>query len=139
MIVPPEKPNVTTNPLPPHNQPPPPKRINFIQTGVASYDPSIYITPSNLPKPEVLLLDCTDSLGMLVISTTQPEPTVVTIEDGARQTSEKNGIVESGIEQSFAGGAYDPSEYILSTGQIGLGIELPETGELCVIRGDGFE
>ncbi|KAF5933094.1 hypothetical protein HYC85_029265 [Camellia sinensis] len=90
VIAPPDKPNVTTNPLPPHNQPPPPNRINFIQTGVASYDPSIYITPTHLPKPE-----------------------------------------------SFAGGAYDPSKYILSTSRIGLGIELPETGELCMIRGDG--
>ena len=30
VIAPPEKPNVTTNPLPPHNQAPPPNRINFI-------------------------------------------------------------------------------------------------------------
>ncbi|KAL7192739.1 hypothetical protein ACSBR2_024540 [Camellia fascicularis] len=36
VIVPPEKPNVTTNPLPPHNQVPPPKRINFIQIGVTT-------------------------------------------------------------------------------------------------------
>ena len=115
VIAPPDKPNVTTNPLPPHNQAPPPNRINFIQTGVASYDPSIYITPSHLPKPEVFLPDCTDSLCMLDISTTQPEPTVVTIEDGAGQTSGENMVVESGIEQSFAGGAYNPSEYILST------------------------
>ncbi|KAF5934572.1 hypothetical protein HYC85_030743 [Camellia sinensis] len=139
VILPPERPNVTTNPLPTHNQAPPPKRVNLIQAGVVSYDPSIYITPTHLPKPEVLLPDCTDSLCMLDISTTQPEPTVVTIEDGARQTSEKNGIVESGIEQSFAGEVYDPSEYILSTGQIGLGLELPEKEELCVIQGDGFE
>ncbi|KAL7172363.1 hypothetical protein ACSBR2_031954 [Camellia fascicularis] len=37
VIVAPEKPNVTTNPLPPHNQAPPPKGINLIQIGVVSY------------------------------------------------------------------------------------------------------
>ncbi|KAF5933372.1 hypothetical protein HYC85_029543 [Camellia sinensis] len=100
---------------------------------------SIYITPSHLPKPEVFLPDCTDFLCMVDISTTQPEPTVVTTEDGTGQTSGENGIIKSEIEQSFAGGGYDPSEYILSKSQIGLGIELPETGELCMIRGNGFE
>ncbi|KAF5934346.1 hypothetical protein HYC85_030517 [Camellia sinensis] len=81
VILPPERPNVTTNPLPTHNQAPPPKRVNFIQTGVVSYDPSIYITHSHLPKPEVFLPDCTDFLCMLDISKTQPEPMVVTVED----------------------------------------------------------
>ncbi|KAF5933227.1 hypothetical protein HYC85_029398 [Camellia sinensis] len=94
VIVPPEKSNVTTNPLPPHHQAPPPKKINFIQTGVVFYDPSIYITPSHLPRPEVLLPDCTD-LCMLDISKTQPEPTVVTVEDRTWEISEENGIVES--------------------------------------------
>ena len=78
VIVPPGKPNVTTNPLPPHNQAPPPKCINFIQTGVMSYDPSIYITPSHLPKLEVFLPDSTN-LCMLDISRTQPDPMVVII------------------------------------------------------------
>ena len=139
VILSPEKPNVTTNPLPTHNQAPPPKRVNLIQTGVVSYDPSIYITPTHLPKPEVLLPDCTDLLCMLDISTTQPEPAVVTVEDSATGVAEEDRMVEAGFEQSgiFAGGAYDPSEYILSTSQIGLGIELLETGELCMIRGDG--
>ncbi|KAF5932603.1 hypothetical protein HYC85_028774 [Camellia sinensis] len=99
VIVPPEKPNVTTNPLPPHNQAPPPKRINFIQTKVTSYDPSIYITPSHLPKPEVLLPNCTD-LCMLDISRTQPEPMVVTVEDRTGETSVENGIAESESEES---------------------------------------
>ncbi|KAF5934569.1 hypothetical protein HYC85_030740 [Camellia sinensis] len=138
VIAPPDKPNVTTNPLPPHNQAPPPRRINFIQTGVASYDPSIYITPSHLPKPEVSLPDCTDFLCMVDISTTQPEPTVVTTEDKTRQNSGENRVVESGNEQSLAGGAYNPSEYITSTNQNGLGIELPKEEELCVIQEDGF-
>ena len=62
---------------------------------------------------------------------------MVTVEDGAGQISGENEIVESGTGQNFAGVAYDPSEYILSTSRIGLGIELPETGELCMIRRDG--
>ncbi|KAF5932034.1 hypothetical protein HYC85_028205 [Camellia sinensis] len=138
VIAPPDKPNVTTNPLPPHNQAPPPRRINFIQTGVASYDPSIYITPSHLPKPKVSLPDCTDFLCMVDISITQPEPTVVTTEDGAGQTLGNDGFVEAKIEQSFAGRTYNPSEYIISTNQNGLGIELPKKEELCVIQEDGF-
>ncbi|KAF5931582.1 hypothetical protein HYC85_027753 [Camellia sinensis] len=120
VIVPPEKPNVTTNPLPPHNQAPPPKRINFIQTGVVSYDPSIYITPSHLPKPEVFIPDNTD-LCMLDISRTQPEPMVVTVKDRTGMTSEENGIVESESEEgvSFAEEVYNPSGYIASAGQKG--------------------
>ncbi|KAF5932738.1 hypothetical protein HYC85_028909 [Camellia sinensis] len=139
VIAPPEKPNVTTNPLPPHNQAPPPGRINCIQTGVVSYDPSIYITPTRLPKPEVFLPDCTDFLCMVDISKAQPEPVVVTVEHGAGQILGRNEIAESGTGQNFARGAYDPSKYILSTSRIGLSVELPETGELCMIRGNGSE
>ena len=141
VILPPEKPNVTTNPLPTHNQAPPPKRVNLIQTGVVSYDPSIYITPTHLPKPEVLLPDCTDFLCMLDISTIQPEPVVATVEDNATEVAEEDGMVETGFEQSgnFAGETYDPSEYILSVGQSELSVGLPEKAELCVIQGDRFE
>ena len=117
MILPPEKPNVTTNPLPTHNQTPPPKRVNFIQTGVVPYDPSIYITPSHLPKPEVFLPDCTD-LCMMDICITQPKPTVVTIENGREKTPKEKGVVEpeSAESGSGVGNAYSPSDYILSIG-----------------------
>ncbi|KAF5932134.1 hypothetical protein HYC85_028305 [Camellia sinensis] len=141
VIVPPEKPNVTTNPLPSHNQAPPPKRINFIQTGVVFYNPNIYITPSHLLKPEVLLPDYTDSLCMLDISRTEPEPMVVTGKDRIEEISEEDEIVQSGFEQSgsVAREAYDPSDYILPAGQFEPNIELLERAELCVIRRDGFE
>ncbi|KAF5932766.1 hypothetical protein HYC85_028937 [Camellia sinensis] len=136
VIVPPEKPNVTTNPLPPHNQAPPLKRINFIQTGAVSYDPSIYITPSHLPKPEVLLPNYTD-LCMLDISKTQPGPMVVTVEDRTGEISGENGIVKSKFKESrsFAEEVYSPSDYILSVGQVGPNVELPAGAELCVIQG----
>ncbi|KAF5932923.1 hypothetical protein HYC85_029094 [Camellia sinensis] len=50
VILPPEKPNITTNPLPTHNQAPPPKRINFIHTGVVSYDPMVVTIESRREK-----------------------------------------------------------------------------------------
>ncbi|KAF5933725.1 hypothetical protein HYC85_029896 [Camellia sinensis] len=139
VIVPPEKSNVITSPLPSHNQAPPPKRINFIQTGVVSYELSIYITPSHLPKPEVLLSDCTD-LCMLDISRTQPEPMVVTVEDRIGKISGQNGIVESESEESgsFTEEVYSPSDYILLVGLVGPNVELPAGAELCVIEGDEF-
>ncbi|KAL7226539.1 hypothetical protein ACSBR1_021608 [Camellia fascicularis] len=39
VIAPPQKPNVTTNPLPSHNQVPPPRHINLIHTLAIPYDP----------------------------------------------------------------------------------------------------
>ncbi|KAF5932881.1 hypothetical protein HYC85_029052 [Camellia sinensis] len=138
VIVPPEKPNVTTNPLPPHNQAPPLKRINSIQTGVVSYDPSIYITASHLSKPEVFIPDGTD-LCMLDISRTQPEPMVVIIEDRTGMILEESGTVDSGFEEfgSFAEEAYNPSGYITSTGQVRPNVELPVGAEICVQRLQG--
>jgi len=62
---------------------------------------------------------------------------VVTVEDKAGQILGENEFVKSGTGQNFAEGAYDPSRYILSTSRNGLSIEFPETGELCMIRGDG--
>jgi len=120
VIVPQEKPSVTTNPLPPHNQALPPKHINSIQTGVVSYDPSIYITLSHLPKPEVFIPDSTD-LCMLDISRTQPEPMVVIIEDGTGMVSEESGAVNSESEEigSCAEEVYDLSGYIVLTGRLG--------------------
>ena len=102
-----------------------------------SYDPSIYITLFHLPKPEVLLPDCTD-LCMLDISRTQPEPMLVTVEDRTGEISGENEIVESESEESgsFAEEVYSPSDYILSVGQVGPNVELPTGAELCVIQGD---
>ena len=74
---------------------------------------------------------------MVDISKTQPEPVVVTVEDRTGQILGGTEIVESETGQNFVGGAYDPSKHILSTSRIGLSLELPETGELCMIRGDG--
>ncbi|KAF5933059.1 hypothetical protein HYC85_029230 [Camellia sinensis] len=130
VILPPEKPNVTTNPLPTHNQVPPPKRINFIHTGVASYDPSIYITPSYLPKPKVFLLDCTD-LCMMDVSITQPKLVVMTIENRKEVVKP-----ESAESENDVGNAYSPSDYISPVGQNRPDVEFPVGGELCVIRGD---
>ncbi|KAF5933449.1 hypothetical protein HYC85_029620 [Camellia sinensis] len=139
VILPLEKPNVTTNPLPTHNQAPPPKRINFIQTGVMPYDPSIYITPSHLPKPEVFLPDCTD-LCMMDISMTRPKPTVLTIENRREEIPKEKKVVE--LESTESGSriekTYSPGDYISSTGQDGPNVELPTGGELCVIQGDSL-
>ena len=46
-------------------------------------------------------------------------------------------MVEAGFEQSeiFAEEAYDPSAYILLVGQSELSEGLPESAELCMIRG----
>ncbi|KAF5932779.1 hypothetical protein HYC85_028950 [Camellia sinensis] len=137
VILPPEKPNVTTNPLPTHNQAPPPKRINFIHTRVVSYDPSIYITPSYLPKPEVFLPDCTD-LCMMDVSITQPKPVVVTIESRREKTPKEKEVVEpeSAESGSDVGNAYSPSDYISPMGQNRPDVEFLAGGELCAIQGD---
>ncbi|KAF5933448.1 hypothetical protein HYC85_029619 [Camellia sinensis] len=139
VILPPEKPNVTTSLLPTHNQAPPPKRINFIQTRVVPYDPSIYITPSHLPKPKVFLPDCTD-LCMMDISMTRPKPTVVTIENRREEIPKEKKVVE--LESAESGSriekTYSPGDYISSTGQNGPDVELPTGGELCVIQGDSL-
>ena len=134
--MPPEKPNVTTNPLPPHNQASPPKRINLIQTGVVSYDPSRYITPSHLPKPEVFIPDSND-LCVLDISKTQPETVMVAIEDrsGSNTKADKNANTEPERSASFM---YHPSSYITSAGQARPNVELPVEVEICVVQEDGL-
>ncbi|KAF5932597.1 hypothetical protein HYC85_028768 [Camellia sinensis] len=139
VIVPPEKPNVITNPLPPHDQAPPPKRINFIQTGVTAYHPSIYITPSHLPKPAAFFPDSID-LCMLDIFRAQPKPVVVIIEDGTGMISGESRVVGSESEESgsFAEEVYNSSDYIMSAGQAGPNLELPTGTEICVLQGDGF-
>jgi len=138
--MPPEKPNVTTNLLPPHNRAPPPKHVNFIQTGVMSYDPIIYITPSHLSKPEVFLPDSTD-LCMLDISETQPEPMVVAVNDRIGMISEESGTVDSGTEElgSFVEEVYNPSGYITTVGQARPNVELPVGAEICAIREKGLD
>ncbi|KAF5932808.1 hypothetical protein HYC85_028979 [Camellia sinensis] len=78
-----EKPNVTINPLLPHNQAPPPWQINRIHTLAVPYGPSIYITPSHLPKLALFIPKCTDLCMMSALSL-QPEPVVVTVEDEER-------------------------------------------------------
>ncbi|KAF5933294.1 hypothetical protein HYC85_029465 [Camellia sinensis] len=136
MIVPPEKPNVTTNPLPQHNHAPTLKRINLIQTGVLSYDPSIYITPSHLPKPEVFIPDSTD-LCVLNISQTQPETMVVTIKDrsGSIAEADESANTEPEMSASFM---YNLSGYITSVGQARPNVELLVKAEICVVREDGL-
>ncbi|KAF5932599.1 hypothetical protein HYC85_028770 [Camellia sinensis] len=135
VIVPLEKPNVTTNPLPPHNPAPPLKPINLIQIGVVSYDPSIYITPSHLPKPEVFISNGTD-LCMLDISQTQPKTVVVTIEDriGSIMGADENDDTEPKGSASFM---YNLSSYITSEDQARPNVKLPVGAEICVVRDDG--
>ncbi|KAF5932767.1 hypothetical protein HYC85_028938 [Camellia sinensis] len=138
VIAPPEKPNVTTNPLPPHNQAPPPKHINLIQTVAIPYDPSVYITPSHLPKPKVFIPEIID-LCMVGISQTQPEPVVVTVEDRTGLTLEEDRNVDSEPEGSgsFTEEAYNPCGYIVSTDQVKLRVELPAGAEISVVWEDG--
>ncbi|XP_028088576.1 dynamin-related protein 3A-like [Camellia sinensis] len=52
--------------------------------------------------------------------------------------SEENGAVgsESKKSGSFAEEVYNPSDYIVSTGQARPNLELPTGGEICVLRGD---
>ncbi|KAF5932941.1 hypothetical protein HYC85_029112 [Camellia sinensis] len=139
VILPPEKPNVTTNPLLTHNQAPPPKRINFIQTGVVPHDPSIYITPSHLPKPEVFLLDCTN-LCMIDITMTRAKPTMVTIENRRKEIPKEKKVVESESAESgnHVEKTYSPGDYISLIGQDGPDVELPIGRELCMIQGDSL-
>lgn len=73
VITPYQKPNVTTNLLPARNQVPPPQHLNLIHTLAISYDLSVYITSSHLPKPAVFILESTN-LCMMDASTLQPEP-----------------------------------------------------------------
>ncbi|GMQ00011.1 hypothetical protein CsSME_00047265 [Camellia sinensis var. sinensis] len=75
VIAPPQppKPNVTTNSLPPHGRVPPPPYFNLIHTLSSTFNPSIYITPTHLPKPEVYIPEGTE-LCMMDVPLTQPKP-----------------------------------------------------------------
>ncbi|KAF5932561.1 hypothetical protein HYC85_028732 [Camellia sinensis] len=135
VIAPSEKPNVTTNPLPPHNQPPPPPRqVNLIQTMAVPYDPSIYITSSHLPKPALFIPKCTD-LCMVSTSLTLPKPVVATAEDKAGVTSEENENVDLELErsESLTEEAYNQCGYIVSTDQARPMVELPTRAEVNVV------
>ncbi|KAF5932618.1 hypothetical protein HYC85_028789 [Camellia sinensis] len=134
VIAPPKKPNVTTNPLPPHNQAPPPKCINLIQTGVMSYNPSIYITPSHLSKPKVLIPEGTD-LCMMSTFQTQPESMVVSIEDRTWITlgTEKNEDSELEGSMRFE---YNPSGCITPMDQPKPKMELPVEAKISVVKED---
>ncbi|KAF5933163.1 hypothetical protein HYC85_029334 [Camellia sinensis] len=68
IIAPPSKSNVTTNPLPTHNQVPPSRNINLIHTMPFTYNPNIYITPTHLPKRESIAVDL--AFGILASSST---------------------------------------------------------------------
>ncbi|KAF5932879.1 hypothetical protein HYC85_029050 [Camellia sinensis] len=50
-IAPPQDPNVTTNPLPIQDRISP-AHLNLFHTLLPTFNPSIYITPAHLPKPE---------------------------------------------------------------------------------------
>jgi len=66
-IAPPQDPNVTTNPLPTLDQVPSP-HLNLIHILPHSFYLSIYITPSHLPKLEVVIVESTN-LGMMDTTT----------------------------------------------------------------------
>ena len=100
-----------------------------------SYDPSIYITPSHLPKPVVFILDSTD-LCMLAVSKTQPETMVVTIEDGTGSTVRTDEDEQSEPEGSVSL-KYIPSGYITSVHPARPHVELLVGAEICVAREDG--
>ncbi|KAF5933295.1 hypothetical protein HYC85_029466 [Camellia sinensis] len=135
VIVPPEKPNVTTNPFSPHNQASPAKRINVIETKVVSYDPSIYITSSHLPKPEVFIPDSTN-LCMLDISQTQADTVVVAIKEGSGLIMRADQIDDTEPEGS-ENVMNDPSGYITLAGQARPTVELLVGAEIYVVREDG--
>ena len=127
VIAPPEKPNVTTNPLPPHNQlPPPPRQVNLIRTMAVPYDPSIYITLSHLLKPAQFIPESTD-LCMTSASISQPEPVVVAMVE--------EGMLEGSV--SLTEEAYNPCCYIVPTSQAKPRVELPMGMEVNVVREDG--
>ncbi|KAF5933115.1 hypothetical protein HYC85_029286 [Camellia sinensis] len=118
VIAPPQKPSVTTNPLPLHNQVHPPRRMNLIQTLAIPYDPSRYFTHSHLPKPTLFIPESTD-LCMMNASTSQPEPVVVMMVEEGRLALKDHGNVSS-VPEGFVDlseGEYNMCRYIVPTNQ----------------------
>ncbi|KAF5932938.1 hypothetical protein HYC85_029109 [Camellia sinensis] len=77
VITPPQppKPNVTANPLLPHDRVPPPPHLNLIHTLSCIFNPSIYITSTHLPKPEVYIPEGTE-LCIMDAPPTQQKPKI---------------------------------------------------------------
>ncbi|XP_028077313.1 uncharacterized protein LOC114279294 [Camellia sinensis] len=128
VITPPQppKPNVTTNPLPPHDRVPSPPHLNLIHTLSSTFNPSIYITPTHLPKPEVYIPEGTE-LCMMDAPPTQPKPKnlmVVVPMLEAGKLSEKK---------------YDPSRYIIPRGKLKLKVDLADSFSINVVRDDVLE
>lgn len=136
VIILPQKPNVTTNPLPANNQVPSPRNLNLIHTLAIPYDPSIYITPSHLPKPAVLIPKSTD-LCMMDASTLQPEPVVVTIAEGGRLALEENVNPLPEWSEDLTEGEYDLCQYIVPVDKAKPEVVLPTVVDVNVVREDG--
>ncbi|KAF5934627.1 hypothetical protein HYC85_030798 [Camellia sinensis] len=136
VIAPPQKPNVTTNPLPTHNQVPLPQNLNLIHTLVIPYDPSVYITASHLPKPAMFIPESTN-LCMMDTSILQPEHVVVTVAEEGRLALEKSvsPLLESSTD--LPKGVYDPCHYIVPVDQAKPKVVLPTAAEVNMVREDG--
>ncbi|GMQ01406.1 hypothetical protein CsSME_00048057 [Camellia sinensis var. sinensis] len=139
VIAPPEKPNTTTNPLPTHNQVPPPRNLNLIHTLAIPYDPSIYITPSHLSKPTLFIPESTDLCMMDTSnhpSNHQPK-LVVTLTVNRKSTLEEGTSSLPESSKDLSGGMYDPSYYIVLIVQIKPELVLPTAVEVNVVRAGG--
>lgn len=135
VITPPKKPNITTNPLP-HNQVPSPRHINLIHTLAVLYDPSIYITPSHLPKPALFISESAD-LCMMSTSLLQPEPVAVIVKDKRRSTLVENVSPLPEGSKDLSDVVYNLSCYIVPINQAKPEVVLPTGMEVSVVREDG--
>ncbi|KAF5932677.1 hypothetical protein HYC85_028848 [Camellia sinensis] len=139
VIAPPEKPNTTTNPLLTHNQVPPPQNLNLIHTLAVPYNPSVYITPSHLPKPTLFIPESTDLCMMDTSnhpSNPQPKPVVTLTVDRKPTLEEGTSLLPESSEDLF-GEMYDPSCYIVLIVQIKSELVLPMAMEVNVVGADG--
>lgn len=93
----PTKPNVQTNPLPNHNNVPPPAThcVNLSQS--STYDPSQYIVPVNQPKPKAVLPS--DSLCALIEEEeSESEGSEVIDPETPNESEGENKEEEKGVE-----------------------------------------
>ncbi|KAL7223095.1 hypothetical protein ACSBR1_024720 [Camellia fascicularis] len=150
IIAPPQplKPNVTINPLPPHDKNRPPPRFNHIHTLSPTFNPSICITPVHLPKPEVCIPESID-LCMMDAPLIQPKPkqtiVVVVLQIEEEKTVSREGskeditevlVIETG---KLAEEGYDPNKYIIPVGQLKSKIILPDSCIINIVREDMLE
>ncbi|GMQ11233.1 hypothetical protein CsSME_00053943 [Camellia sinensis var. sinensis] len=140
----PQKPNVTTNPLPSHDKNRPPPHLNYIHTLLSTFNPSIYITPVHLPKPEVYIPESID-LCMMDAPLTQPKLKQTIVVVVVVQTKEEKAVSKEGSKEDITEvpmietgklleEGYDPNKYIVPVGQLKPEVILPDSCTINVVR-----